>query len=156
MSIEPAPHSDRHPDASRGVCGAAAEATLVVGAAIVHRGRVLAARRTAPPEARGLWEFPGGKVEPGEAPEAAIVREIREELGCEVRVTGELPGVQPVKPGYTLQVSVVELAGGEPVPHEHDAVRWLGPDELAEVPWLGPDLPFLPDLEKLLRSGEVG
>ena len=123
-----------------------------MGAAILHGGRVLAARRTSPPEARGLWEFPGGKVEPGEDPCAAIVREIDEELRCEIRVTGELDGAQRVKPGYTLRVAVAELVAGEPVPHEHDAVRWLGPDDLDLVTWLEPDLPFLPELEALLRG----
>ena len=59
----------------------------VVGAAIVRDGRVLAARRTAPPEAAGRWELPGGKVESGETPDAALVREVAEELGCTVAVT---------------------------------------------------------------------
>ena len=54
----------------------------VVGAAIVRDGRVLAARRTTPAAAAGRWEFPGGKVEPGETPDAALVREVAEELGC--------------------------------------------------------------------------
>ena len=57
---------------------------LVVGAAVVRHGRVLATRRTHPPEAAGRWELPGGKVEPGEGPADAVVREVREELGCEV------------------------------------------------------------------------
>ncbi len=126
---------------------------LVVGAAVVRHGRVLATRRTNPPEAAGKWEFPGGKVEVGEQPEEAVVREIREELGCEVRVTGMLAGAQDVKPGYTLRVAVAELAGGEPVPHEHDALRWLGPEELDQVAWLAPDLPFLPELRDLLLDG---
>ncbi len=126
---------------------------LVVGAALVRHGRVLATRRTHPPEAAGLWEFPGGKVEPGEDPAAAIVREIHEELGCAARVTGWLSGEQPIKDRYTLRVVVAELVDGEPVPHEHDAVRWLGPEELGEVRWLGPDLPFLDELRELLLNG---
>ena len=60
----------------------------VVGAAILAGGRVLAARRTSPPEAAGRWEFPGGKVEPGETAEAALCREVAEELGCRIAVTG--------------------------------------------------------------------
>jgi mutator protein MutT len=126
---------------------------LVVGAAVVRHGRVLATRRTHPPEAAGQWEFPGGKVEPGEDPDDAVVREICEELGCEVRVTGMLAGAQPVKPGYTLHVAVAELVDGEPVPHEHDALRWLAPEELDQVAWLAPDLPFLPELRELLLDG---
>jgi 8-oxo-dGTP diphosphatase len=125
---------------------------LVMGAAIIHRGRVLAARRTTPPEARGLWEFPGGKVEPGEDPDRAIVREIAEELGCEIRVVGELDGVQHIKDGYTLRVAVAELVAGEPIPHEHDAVRWLAADQLDVVTWLEPDLPFLPELRRRLEA----
>ena len=125
----------------------------VVGAAIVRHGRVLATRRTRPAEARGLWELPGGKVEPGEEPEAALVREIQEELGCEVRVTGELTGRQAIREHYTLQVLLAELVDGEPVPHEHDALRWLGPEELDDVAWLAPDRPFLAELGDLLLDG---
>ena len=128
------------------------EPRLVVGAAIVHGGRVLAARRTTPASAAGRWEVPGGKVEPGEDPDAALVREIQEELRCTVAVTGRLGGEQPVKPGYTLRVVVAALVDGEPVPHEHDAVRWLGPGELECVPWLEPDLPFLGPLRALLEE----
>jgi len=128
---------------------------LVVGAAIVRHGRVLATRRTHPPEAAGLWELPGGKVEPGEDPEDAIVREVTEELGCGIRVTGRLAGEQPVKEHYTLRVLLAEITDGEPVPHEHDALRWLGPEELEHVTWLGPDLPFLTELREILMDGHV-
>ena len=65
---------------------------LVVGVALLEGGRVLAARRSGPPALAGLWEFPGGKVEPGEAPEATAVREISEELGCTIEVTAWLDG----------------------------------------------------------------
>lgn len=126
---------------------------LVVGAAVLRDGRVLAARRTGPPELCGSWELPGGKVEPGEDPDAAVVREVREELGCEVRVTGRLAGEQPIGGGGTLQVRCAEIVAGEPVPREHDAVRWLGPEELDEVRWLAPDLPFLIELREVLLDG---
>jgi len=125
---------------------------LVVGAAIIHDGRVLAARRTTPPSASGLWEFPGGKVEPGETPEEAVVREVREELSCEVRAVGMLNGEARIEAGYVLRVAVAELVAGEPLPHEHDAVRWLGPHELDRVEWLEPDLPFLPDLRRRMEA----
>jgi 8-oxo-dGTP diphosphatase len=128
------------------------EVTLVMGAAIFHGGRVLAARRTAPPAAAGSWELPGGKVEPGEAPDDAVAREIREELGCAIRVVGHLRGEQPAGPGYVLRVVRAELVEGEPVPHEHDAVRWLGSDQLHEVPWLESDVPFLDEIRALLEE----
>lgn len=117
--------------------------TSVVGAAIVRGGRVLAARRTSPPAAAGRWEFPGGKVEPGEGPQAALVREIAEELGCTIAVTAWLPGEVAIGDRHLLTVALCELVEGEPTPHEHDAVRWLAADELDGVDWLEPDRPFL-------------
>ncbi|WP_395656867.1 (deoxy)nucleoside triphosphate pyrophosphohydrolase [Nocardioides sp.] len=118
----------------------------VVGAAIIRDGRVLAARRTAPPATAGRWELPGGKVEPGETPEAALVREIVEELACTIAVTGWLPGQVAIGERHVLTVAVAELVAGEPQPHEHDAVRWLAAGELGSVDWLDPDRPFLADV----------
>lgn len=123
---------------------------LVVGAAVVRRGTVLAARRTSPPEAAGRWELPGGKVEPGEAPEDAVVRELAEELGCEVTVTGWLDGQVPIRPGLALVVALARVVEGDPVPVEHDEVRWLDAAELRSVDWLEPDRPFLAALADVL------
>ena len=125
---------------------------LVIGAAIIHEGRVLAARRTRPAEVAGGWELPGGKVEPDEQPTDAVVREVAEELGCRIEVTGWLRGEAPIGGRHTLRVVAASLADGEPVPREdeHDAVRWLGPAELGDVAWLEPDLPFLPELDETL------
>jgi 8-oxo-dGTP diphosphatase len=123
----------------------------VVGAAIVRGDRVLAARRTAPPEAAGRWEFPGGKVEPAESPEQALVREIREELGCAVEVTGWLPGEVPIGERHVLTVALAVLTGdGDPDAREHDELRWLTAAELDDVDWLEPDRPFLPHLRSVL------
>jgi len=122
----------------------------VVGAAIVRDGRVLAARRTRPSEAAGRWELPGGKVEDGEAADEALVREIAEELGCAVEVERWLDGAVEIGPRHRLLVAVVRLVEGEPQPHEHDLVRWLGPDELDDVDWLEPDRPFLTQLAMVL------
>jgi 8-oxo-dGTP diphosphatase len=123
----------------------------VVGAAIVRDGRVLAARRTSPPAAAGRWEFPGGKVEPDEAPGDALARELREELGCEIAVGEWLPGEVAINDTHRLTVALATLVDdAEPHPHEHDLVRWLGPDELDEVDWLDPDRPFLADLREVL------
>jgi 8-oxo-dGTP diphosphatase len=123
-----------------------------VGAAILRDGRVLAARRTTPEAAAGRWEFPGGKVEPGETPEIALVREIDEELGCRVEVTGWLAGQVPVGASHTLAVAVARLVDGEPDPVEHDLVRWLAAEELDEVDWLDADRPFLAELRAILTT----
>lgn len=124
--------------------------TTVVGVAIVDGGRLLAARRLDPPAAAGRWELPGGKAEQGESLEACAVREIREELGCLVSPMRLLGEEAPIKAGYTLRVVLAALVGGEPVPREHDALRWLAVDQLYDVDWLEPDLPFLPLLEQEL------
>jgi mutator protein MutT len=115
----------------------------VVAAAIVRDGRVLACRRTFPPEAAGRWELPGGKVEPGETPEAALVREIGEELGCLVEVGEWLDAVVPIGETHELRAALCRVTAGEVRPREHDQVRWLLPDELDEVDWLEPDRPFV-------------
>ena len=126
---------------------------VVVGAAIVHEGRVLAARRTAPAAAAGRWEFPGGKVDPGETEIEALVREVEEELGVTVSVERWLAGEEPIGP-YVLRVALTTLERGEPRPSEHDEVRWLGAGELDEVDWLDGDRPFLGEVETVLRAAE--
>lgn len=132
------------------------ESVRVVGVAVVHRAhdgpRLLAARRTTPAEAAGGWELPGGKCHPGEPLGSAAVREVREELGCEVRVTGVLDGRVPIKDGYTLEVVAAELVSGEPLPLEHDALRWLRADQLDSVRWLPSDVPFLAGLRTRLET----
>jgi len=130
---------------------------VVVGAAIVRGDRVLACRRTAPAPAAGRWELPGGKVEPGETPEEALVREVREELGCAVAVTGWLPETAPISEVLVLRVAVAQLVDGEPQPVEHDQIRWLSSDELDDVDWLDPDRPFLPAIARsLVEEGRQG
>ena len=126
---------------------------LVVGAAIIRHGTLLVARRTTPTEAAGRWELPGGKVDPGESPEDAVVREIAEELGCRVRVEGWLDGEQPIGTTHTLRAARCILTDGEPHPgDDHDELRWLTQEQLDEVDWLEPDRPFLPAVRALLRG----
>jgi 8-oxo-dGTP diphosphatase len=134
----------------------------VVGVAVLREGRVLAARRSGPPALAGLWEFPGGKVEPNEDPGATAVREIAEELRCTVEVTGWVdknvddgPDDSAWDPGteYVLRVATARLVDDDPVPTEHDAVRWLRADQLDEVTWAGADVPFLDPVRRLLDMG---
>jgi 8-oxo-dGTP diphosphatase len=128
------------------------EVRVVVGAAIVRAGSVLACRRTAPAAAAGRWELPGGKVETGETAEAALVREVREELGCEIAVGSWLERETPIGGRHVLRVAFATLVAGEPEPVEHDAVRWLGRAELDDVDWLDPDRPFLAEIAFALTA----
>jgi len=123
---------------------------LVVGAAVLRGGRVLAARRTAPPAAAGRWELPGGKVERGETPPAAVARELAEELGVDVEVTGWLPGRVPVGEDLELAVATVVLLRGEPEAREHARLRWVDAAGLDDLDWLEPDRPFLASLAGVL------
>jgi 8-oxo-dGTP diphosphatase len=120
------------------------ERTVVVGAALLRDGRLLAARRSAPPELAGRWELPGGKVEPGEAPETALVRELREELGVDAETVRRVPGEWPLRAPYVLRVWTARLlpGPGEPQPlQDHDELRWLTPHEVWDVDWLDQDVP---------------
>jgi 8-oxo-dGTP diphosphatase len=128
---------------------------VIVAAAIVHDGRVLACERAAPPEVAGRWEFPGGKVEPGETDAQALARECAEELGVRVAVGGRVGPDVPLAHGRAvLRVFTVTLLNGdEPRALEHTAMRWLTADELDSVPWLPADKPIVAELPVLLAEG---
>jgi len=133
----------------------------VVGAALVddltQPTVLLAARRTEPAALAGGWEFPGGKVDPGETHEEALHREVREELGVEVelgeKVPGPLPGGRwPLGESFAMTVWLARVTAGEPAPIEdHDQLRWLGHDELHDIPWLPADLPIVEAIAPLLH-----
>ncbi|MFC7305072.1 (deoxy)nucleoside triphosphate pyrophosphohydrolase [Streptomyces monticola] len=130
---------------------------LVVGAALYADGRLLAARRSAPAALAGRWELPGGKVEPGERPEQALVRELREELGVEAKILERVPGEWPLgRAGYVLRVWTAELISGEahdvrPL-EDHDQLRWLAPGELWDVDWLEHDRPAVAEAARLAQA----
>lgn len=132
------------------------EPPVVVGAAVLRHGLLLAARRTTPPEAAGRWELPGGKVEPGETLEAALVREVGEELGCRITVDAWLDGAIPIGTTHVLRAATCRLDATEPLPGaDHDTLRWVGPEQLDSLDWLDPDRPFLSQLRELMLDGEV-
>lgn len=125
--------------------------TVVVAGAVERDGRYLAARRTRPDWAAGRWEFPGGKAEAGESDEAALARELREELGIDIRVLRRVPGEWPLHDGLVLHLYVVRPVDGEPMALDHhDALEWLSPDEFHAVAWLESDLAAVEALRRSL------
>ncbi|MEI2733221.1 MAG: (deoxy)nucleoside triphosphate pyrophosphohydrolase [Dermatophilaceae bacterium] len=139
---------------------------LVVGAALVDRlerpSRVLAARRVSPPEHAGGWELPGGKVEPGELPREALVRELAEELGVTIVVGDPVlgPGPDsswPLGRGLRMLVWLAEVRDGIPAPGpDHDAVRWLTAEDRYAVSWLPGDLPVVEAVASRLVGDAAG
>lgn len=126
----------------------------VVGAAILERGRVLLTRRGPTLDMAGKWEFPGGKVEPDEAPEAALAREVAEELGLAIAVGDRLGRGSALVAGrrIVLDVYAARSAGGELRLAEHDAAVWFGAGELGRLDWPEADLPVLPALARRLAA----
>ena len=131
----------------------------VVGAAIVddlaRPTTLLSGRRSEPPELAGGWELPGGKVEPGERPQDALLREIREELGVEIElgapVEGPAAGAWPLGDRYVMQVWLARITAGAPLPLEdHDELRVLTRAELYAVGWLPADLPIIAAVAALM------
>lgn len=126
------------------------EDVVVVAAAIVNDGRVLAARRSYPASEAGKWELPGGKAEPGESDEEALAREIAEELGVNIRVSGRVGPAVPLGVELVLHTYHAELVSGSPDAVEHSEIAWLSKAELGAVEWLAADRELLPAVAELL------
>ena len=123
----------------------------VVAAALISDGRVLGARRSAPHRLAGGWEFPGGKLEPGEDAVTALIRECAEELGVEIAVGAQLDVA--TGDGIRLVLHAATIVIGEPRPLEdHDELRWLDETELDTVAWLPIDRVLLPAVATTLRE----
>jgi len=109
--------------------------SVAVVCAVLKRGeKVMIAKRPMGKRLEGLWEFPGGKVEPGEAAEAALHRELQEELGCVVMVTEALPACEHVYEWGAIQllpfVCVLAAGSAEPHAHEHEELAWVTLEEI--------------------------
>ena len=121
----------------------------VVAAVLIKEGRLFATQRGYGPHKDG-WEFPGGKVEPGEDQRDAIRREMREELAVEIEAGEELPEVVMDYPEFRIHLHcfLCSLLSGELTLLEHEAARWLSREELASVPWLPADQKVIELLEE--------
>ena len=128
---------------------------LVVAAALVDvDGRVLICQRPEGKQLAGLWEFPGGKVEPGETPEACLIRELREELGIEVKEACLAPFVF-ASHGYEhfhllMPLYLLRRWEGEVEQREHAALKWVRPNKLGDYPMPPADLPLVAYLRDFL------
>ena len=123
----------------------------VVAAIIIENGKVFATQRGYG-EFKDGWEFPGGKIEPNETPEDAIVREIKEELDTKVEVQELLDTVEYDYPNFHLSMDcfICKIKSGDLVLKEHEAAKWLTKETLGSVEWLPADQGLIPQIEKRL------
>lgn len=126
--------------------------TIKVVAAIILKDRKVFATQRGYGEFKDGWEFPGGKIEAGETPQEALVREIREELDTEVAVGELLDTVEWDYPAFHLSMDcfVCSIVSGDLHLREHEAARWLSKDQLYDVEWLPADVRLIPQIESLL------
>lgn len=123
----------------------------VVAAIITHENKIFATQRGYG-EFKDGWEFPGGKIEPGETPQEALVREIREELDVEIEVGELFDTVEYDYPQFHLSMDcfLCTIKSGELVLKEHEAARWLTKDTIDSVEWLPADLGLVEKLRQCL------
>ena len=128
----------------------------VVAALIVHEGRIFATQRGYG-DWKGYWEFPGGKVEPGEAPEDALVREIREELATEISVDRYVTTIEWDYPAFHLSMRcyLCSVVSGNLTLLEHKAAAWLDSGHLRSVQWLPADETIISDIQRILVSPDA-
>lgn len=124
----------------------------VVAAVIISENKVFATQRGYG-DFKGGWEFPGGKIEPNETPEAALVREIKEELEAEIEVVEYLHTVEYDYPKFHLSMAcyICRVKSGNLVLKEHEAAKWLTKDALNSVGWLPADIEVVEKVKRLLQ-----
>jgi len=116
----------------------------VAGAVIFNEKKeILCAQRSSSMSLPGLWEFPGGKIEPGESPESCLVREIREELGCQIEVHERIADATHQYPNLAVLLIThrAKIIEGAPAPKEHAQLVWLPLSELPSLEWAPADIP---------------
>jgi len=126
--------------------------TIHVVAAIIKSDNRIFATQRAHGEFVGGWEFPGGKIEPGETPEEALVREIHEELDTEIAVEGLFETVEYDYPTFHLSMKCYwcSIVSGDLVLKEHAAAKWLSKEELFDVEWLPADIELIIKIEQAM------
>ena len=125
----------------------------VVAAIIIHENKIFATQRGYG-EFKDGWEFPGGKIEPGETPQEALVREIKEELDIEIEVKDFLETVEYDYPEFHLSMDCFfcVIRSGELVLKEHEAAKWLTVETLDSVDWLPADKGLVEGIRAYLRN----
>ncbi len=121
---------------------------VVCGVIGNESGQFLACLRPAGKHLGGLWEFPGGKVDPGESPEFALVRELQEELNVEAEVGVALTPVIWTYENRTIRLLpfLCKIIGGELQAIEHEELRWCAPENFDDLVWAAADVPILREI----------
>ena len=124
----------------------------VVAAIIINNGKVFATQRGYG-EFKDGWEFPGGKIEIGETPEQALVREIQEELDTQINVKEKIDTVEYDYPNFHLSMDcfICNIIKGDLILKEHEAAKWLSKDELYSVDWLPADKGLIEKIKEHIK-----
>jgi 8-oxo-dGTP diphosphatase len=117
----------------------------VVGAVIVKDNKILCAQRGPNKSLAMMWEFPGGKIEENETPEEALVREINEEMNCEIKVGNKITTTVHEYEFAVIHLTTFycELISGTPILTDHIKVKWLSTEQLLSVEWAPADVPTI-------------
>ncbi|GEN84128.1 DNA mismatch repair protein MutT [Sporosarcina luteola] len=128
-----------------------------VAAAVIHneKGDILCARRSENMFLPGYWEFPGGKIEPGETPKTALVREIKEELNCNIKISQFVEDTSYKYEQFTVRLETyfAKINSGTPIAMEHSELKWVPFSELKTLEWAPADIPAV---ERVIQQCKKG
>ncbi|MFB2121071.1 (deoxy)nucleoside triphosphate pyrophosphohydrolase [Parapedobacter sp. 2B3] len=126
---------------------------IVTCAVIIHHGKILICQRSSTMDLPLKWEFPGGKVEPGEDEKETVVREISEELHLDIEVVKRLEPVEHAYPSFRIRLVpfIAYVVGGELRLEEHADAKWVTIEELVRYDWAPADIPIV----EQVRAGDI-